>query len=86
MRPCHTRCRARRGDFAWLLNSVLNAKDLNLFPISCFAVDIRMFQPQCFMCACTPPETSKTHTRTHTWDTYIITHMHLEKTHTHTGI
>lgn len=54
------------SDFVWLLNTVLSARDLNVFPISCFALDIRMFPTSVFcVCVCVPPQNSQ-HTHAHT--------------------
>lgn len=53
--PCHTRCRARAVISPWLPNAVLSARDLNVFPISCCAVDIRMFPTSVFCARTVPP-------------------------------
>lgn len=71
--PCHTRC---WGDFGWLLSAILTgAKDFNVFSISCFAVDIRMFPTSVFYVRARPqfppnnPKKEKKYLKhTHTWD------------------
>lgn len=76
------------GDFAWLPNTVLSARDLNVFPISCFAVDIRMF-PTSVFCVCLSvcaPTRNTQNTHTHAWDTYIQICACNTRAHTHTGI
>ncbi len=74
-----------RGDFVWLLNTVPSARDLNVFPISCFAVDIRMFPTSVFLCVRVPPLNIQ-NTQTHTCMGHLHNYTQIRACKTHTGM